>query len=143
MATTEDTFEKLEEMIFSNKVPSQSSLQDEDYDDLLDERDEDDFSKLWTKSYNAIDKIYKTSDLSNIYKKRIDKIREFIFKRVYKATESSNLSSYISDDFDLIMKALLIDSHDKWVNELWHTYANGQIPTGELQGMEGNLKDLI
>lgn len=143
MATIESAFDKLEKMIFSNEIPSQLALEEEDYDELLDERDEDNFAKHWTKSYNVINKEYIGAELSNIYKVRIDKIREFLFKRVYKLTESSDLSSYISDDFDLIVKALLTSSQDGWVNTLWQIYRDGQIPKGELQAFRGDLKELI
>lgn len=143
MAPTESTFEKLEQLVFSNKVPSQAALQDEDYDDLLDERDEDGFAQPWTKSYNTINKAYIDSGLTDAYKARIDKIREYTFKRVYKETESSDLSSYLSDDFDLILKAMLTNSQDSWVNALWQVYTEGQIPKGVLENAPGDLKDLI
>ena len=47
--------------------------------------------------------------------KLIDLIREKSFRTIYSLTHSSDLSGYISDDFELICKAYLIKLEDKWI----------------------------
>lgn len=143
MSTTETAVQKIEQLIIADDLPSAQSLARDDYDSLLDARDADEFATPWTNAYNAISETYNVSGFNESEKGRIDKIREHLFKRIDRQTKVSDLSSYVSDDFDLILKCLLTGTENTWVNALWLSYKNGNIPSGALNDVSGELKDLV
>ena len=111
----------------------------ENIDDILDNRDNDEFSELWTNSYNQIKKISLESEV----KEKISEARKEIFILTYQKTNSSDLSAYISDDFDLICLQYLSETDNEWVNKLYATYLNREIPQGILKNISLNMNDLI
>ena len=111
----------------------------ENIDDILDNRDSDEFSELWTNSYNQIKKISLESEV----KEKISEARKEIFILTYQKTNSSDLSAYISDDFDLICLQYLSETDNEWVNKLYATYLNREIPQGILKNISLNMNDLI
>ena len=111
----------------------------ENIDDSLDNRDNDEFSELWTNSYNQIKKISLESEV----KEKISEARKEIFILTYQKTNSSDLSAYISDDFDLICLQYLSETDNEWVNKLYATYLNREIPQGILKNISLNMNDLI
>ena len=111
----------------------------ENIDDILDNRDNDEFSELWTNSYNLIKKISLESEV----KEKISEARKEIFILTYQKTNSSDLSAYISDDFDLICLQYLSETDNEWVNKLYATYLNREIPQGILKNISLNMNDLI
>ena len=111
----------------------------ENIDDILDNRDNDEFSELWTNSYNQIKKISLESEV----KEKISEARKEIFILTYQKTNSSDLSAYISDDFDLICLQYLSETDNEWVNKLYATYLNCEIQQGILKDISLNMNDLI
>jgi hypothetical protein len=61
----------------------------------------------------------------------------------FKATGSSELPAYISDDFGLISSYYIHDIENSWVTHLLYTYLNHQIPQGELMKTDKTIKELI
>lgn len=143
MTTTELAFEYLENMALSRQFPSDVALEREDYEDLLEQRDSDAFSSIWTKTYHAIKHQIKQVGLTAAEADRVKKIREAVFKRVYAKTQESDLASYISDDIGLLADALLVHYQDHWLNGLWNAYQANKIPSGDLIPIPGNLAGLI
>ena len=111
----------------------------ENIDAILDNRDNDEFSELWTNSYNQIKKISLESEV----KEKISEARKEIFILTYQKTNSSDLSAYSSDDFDLICLQYLSETDNEWVNKLYATYLNREIPQGILKNISLNMNDLI
>lgn len=111
----------------------------ENIDDILDNRDNDEFSELWTNSYNQI----KKRSLESEVKEKINETRKEIFMLTYQKTNSSDLSAYISDDFDLICLQYLSETENNWVNKLYATYLKSEIPQGILKNISLNMNDLI
>lgn len=96
-----------------------------DIDAVLDMRDESSFCELWMKEFHMVeahqDKI-SHSDLA-----LINKLREKAFKLSYRIAEHSELSSYISDDIELMAKNITLNLHDSWaINDLLKAYQNGE-----------------
>lgn len=143
MRNAENDLGKIENLVFGEEMPSEQALSGNDFDDLLDARDASEFASPWTTVYNAASKSYTESNSLQSEKVRIDKVREHIYKRVYNRTEVSDLASYISDDFDLILKCLLTGTENSWVNALWLSYKGGEVPSGTLTEHAGALSDLI
>lgn len=115
------------------------NLQIEDAAEALDGRDAEPFDGNWIDSFNAL------ADLpdAEAAEPAIDEIRERVFRIVFGATNSSELAGYVSDDFELIAKALLTNRNDEFVNALWSEYAAGRFPTGDLAPVSGSLAALI
>ncbi len=143
MNNAENALKKIENLVFGGEMPSEQALSGNDFDDLLDARDASEFASPWTTAYDATSKLYTEYNSLQSEKVRIDKVREHIYKRVYNRTEVSDLASYISDDFDLILKSLLTGIENDWVNSLWLSYKGGDIPSGTLTEHAGALSNLI
>src|SRR5690554_2552060 len=111
----------------------------EKIDEVLDNRDDDVFSGEWTKAYSQI----KNTVVEKEDKVKIDKIREEIFMLTIRKTHSSDLSAYISDDFDLIWLHYLNKTQNNWIEKLIATYFEHEIPQGILKNTDKKLDDLI
>ncbi len=104
-------------------------------DELLDLRDEDKFDKKWVDVYHQIEN--QKDKIKN--KKLIDDIRKEAFLKAYSLFKSSDLASYVSDDFELISKALEIGYHNKWLNGLFQCYLSNIFPCGEIRRKKEDL----
>lgn len=117
-----------------------SNYTEDDFDMILDQRDEDSFSERWMEIFdNVKEKIIK----DKVNKMITDNVREKVFKLVFSLTSHSDLSSYISDDFGLISQAIEVKYNDYWLNSLWLEYKNGSIPYKILVDAEGELIALL
>lgn len=143
MSTTAEAMQRIEQLVFADELPAAEALSQNDYDALLDDRDADEFAEPWTAAYEASKEPYQKIAANQELKARVDKIREHVYKRVYKQTQVSDLASYISDDVDLISRYLLAEMSSDWVNALWLSYKEQAIPSGALREAPGELKDLI
>jgi hypothetical protein len=136
----EQILEKLNLFIENNLPLMLSNYTEDDFDMILDERDKDYFSEKWMEIFDIIKvKVIK----SKIDKTSSHSLREKVFKLVYSITNHPDLSSYISDDFGLILQSLEIKHNDYWLNSLWLEYKKGNLPHGELAETKGELIDLI
>lgn len=143
MTITEAALQKIERLVFSNRLPTAESLNQEGYDKLLDKRDADEFAVPWTDAYEVSKAPFKQLAVDQGVKARIDKLREYVYERVYSQTKVSDLASYTSDDIDLILRYLLTAVPSMWANSLWLCYEEGAIPSGTLNEIPGNLAELI
>lgn len=108
-------------------------------DGILDHRDLTEFADLWTIAHQEIENNPIDSEDKNL----IDQARKKIFMLTYSKTNSSDLSAYISEDFELIASHLLSKDQNTWVTSLCATYFSHTIPTGELAITGQTLKGLI
>ena len=131
---------KLNFFIENNLPEILSNYTEDDFDMILDQRDEDSFSERWMEIFdNVKQKIIK----DKVNKTITENLREKVFKLVFSLTSHSDLSSYISDDFGLILQAIEVKYNDYWLNSLWLEYKNGSIPYKILVNAEGELIDLL
>ena len=143
MASTEEALQKIEQLVFADKLPAAEVLNRDEYDTLLDERDADEFATPWADTYEASSAPFEQVAADQGLKARTDNVREHVDKRVYNQTKVSDLASYTSDDVDLILRYLLTDLSSDWVNALWLSYKEGAIPSGTLHEAAGELAELI
>jgi len=118
------TINQLEKAFINSLETILNNIDIETIDEILDNRDEETFSDVWTNAYEET----KHFTIEPKLKTEIDRIRENIFKTVFQKTNSSDLSAYISDDFDLIALHLLADSKNNWIVALQETYLKNEIP---------------
>lgn len=135
----EQILNKLNFFIENNLPITLSNYTEDDFDIILDERDNDDFSERWMEIFNTLKEKVEKSKIENIS----DSLREKVFKLVYSITNNSDLSSYLSDDFGMIVQSLETKQNDFWLNSLWLEYKKGVLPYGNLLETEGELVDLI
>lgn len=111
----------------------------EKIDEILDNRDSSEFSDAWMKAYQVVDGKETDEETEDA----VTHIRKEIFISIFKATGSSELPAYISDDFGLISSYYIHDIENTWVTNLLFTYLNHQIPEGELVATEKTMNELI
>ena len=104
----------------------------ESIDDILDLRDSDSFSNLWSKAWNKIESEKEITEIE----------REKIFKLIYSKTNSGDLSAYLLEDYELILNYIEL-KEDNWVTSLFQSYLNEKIPVGILSSCEKTLVELI
>lgn len=94
-------------------------------EDALDKRDGNEFEKQWLSWFNKINNICFSDESIKI----INKIREVSFKLSFKVCENSDISAYISDDFEMISKSLLLNDTKSWpLDYLLNRYLKGEFP---------------
>ncbi|MEE6032942.1 hypothetical protein [Avibacterium paragallinarum] len=92
-------------------------------EDFFNLREDESFESEWLENFNDLKKVKLDDDLVEI----INQIREISFKNTFLYTQNPEISSYISDDFELISKSLLLNE-DNWIlKHLWKAYQNQKI----------------
>lgn len=131
--------ENLQNLFITSLEKILKDLEEADIDQILDNRDLHVFSDAWTSAYKEI----KIKPVTIEEQEQIDVVRKDIFMRVFSKSESSDLSAYISDDFELICFHLLGSDKNTWVTALCAEYFNNQIPQGELVSQTKTLKEMF
>ena len=111
----------------------------ESIDDILNNRDQPDFSSLWMQAYQAVEE----KEMEEALRDQVDEIRKDIFLFTFRTANSSDLPAYISEDFELIASYCIHEIENSWVTNLFFTYLNHQIPHGELMKTDKTIKELI
>ncbi len=94
-------------------------------DDALDKRDGNEFEMQWMSCFDKLKDVFFSDDDTEM----IDKIREVSFKLSFRVCGNSDISAYISDDFEMISKSLLLDNCEYWpINYLLNRYLKGEFP---------------
>jgi hypothetical protein len=97
----------------------------DDWDSLLDQRDEEGFDASWVAqnehlaalSYGA------SADESDI-----TKLREYAFKTALRLTSNAEAAGYVSDDIGLLAEAFSKKIMTAWLGELLSSYISGSFP---------------
>lgn len=96
-----------------------------DADSALDSRDESEFDDAWMKEFNSLEN--ESFDADDI--EHINSLREKAFKLSFRVINDSEISSRISDDFELITKSVILGKDSSWViSYLWSSYKSGKFP---------------
>lgn len=123
------TFEIVEKLENISKAILANEDNFSQVDDLLDDRDNDVFSTQWMVEFDNVEKLKVSSESLGVD----DALLERIFKDVFSKSSSSDLASYVSDDFGLLIDAVIVGYESKWLNALWDSYVAGIIPRGEIE----------
>lgn len=96
-----------------------------DADSALDSRDEPEFDDAWMKEFNSLEN--ESFDADDI--EYINSLREKAFKLSFRVVNNSEISSRISDDFELIAKSIVVGKDNGWaISYLWSSYKGGKFP---------------
>ena len=125
--------------IQEEKIISEKIFENLDADSFLELRDEEEFDKEWMRVYNFI----LGKKIEHEAKMEIDIIREEIYMKAYKFSNSSDIAACISDDFEMICNAYILDVNDDWLNAMIDSYANNTLPCGRLDLKKGDINILL
>jgi len=131
--------EQLNEQISKGILLGDKIFCEIDIDCVLDGRDDDYFDSAWIDAHNS----FKEIQFEINERKLIDIIREVSFKATYNHCRDSDLAAYVSDDFELISKALLTNFSNPFINALWECYKNHKIPFGKIKPLAGNITEVL
>lgn len=129
----------LKNKILCNQIINPDFFKNCDIDKLLDLRDSEVFDCEWMRVYNYLDSI----EIESYKLTEIDDIREQSFMVAYNVSNSSDIASCVSDDFEIICKAYLCGYNDKWLSALVMSYVDGKFPCGNLQMVNYDTKECI
>ena len=130
---------KLLVKIKQGKMFSEEELLNLDEDHALDLRDEPEFESDWLR----VSEIVENNELTEEEETIIHDICEASFLAVYNITESGELAGYISDDFELISKAILMDLDDSWLRSFILSYADFKFPYEQLESTNLDIEEIV
>lgn len=108
---------------------------DLDCDAILDARDSDpNFEQEWLAARENLARKWKASRPSRAATASVEDLRRESFLAVSTATGQHELSSYVSDDFELIGWASALGDVPPVVAWLWESYAAGTLPRPDRRG---------
>lgn len=100
---------------------------DLEWDDALDQRDSrGPFDSDWGHLYNATKPLW--SNASTEVRSQVDTIRKEAFLVVSGATGQHEIASYVSDDFDLMCRCLVLGIEHPMTEYLLRAYQTGIFP---------------
>lgn len=97
----------------------------DNWDEALDKRDQAEFDVAWTESYDAVS---RKKYINPADEAAVTKLRESVFKSVFRLTENSEVAGYVSDDFGLIGEAAAKGCLKGWVEWLYGVYKSRNFP---------------
>ena len=129
-------FLKLINNIKNNKIFDKAYLRNIDISSFFVLMDEKEFDDEWIRVFDYFEDIL----IEESYLLEIDKVRECIYLKVYEYTNDGDMAAFISDDFEIMCKAYILDYNDNWLNQLINIYTIKQVPAGKLNVACGDIK---
>ncbi|MEM7602072.1 MAG: hypothetical protein AAF357_11740 [Verrucomicrobiota bacterium] len=114
--------------ISDESVLHRSAFVDADLDAILDQRDLDDFEDDWIKAAEDVQYHWEKFADAESTTNTIDLIREAAFKKCFEYTEESEISGYVSDDFELMAKASAMSLDSPYLKNMMKVYSDGGVP---------------
>jgi hypothetical protein len=100
-----------------------------DYDAALDARDRDsEFDSEWVRLSDEIERRWGVATIHAEAEALVEDIRRESFLAVSRATQQHEIASYVSDDFELIVKGRLLGMEESFLRQLWTVYERGDFP---------------
>ncbi len=113
--------------IESEKLLSKAAFQSIDFDAVLDSRDEEPFDSNWVTSHQRIEAAWSASSTDE-QTAQVNKIRQAAFVAASLMTNNHEIAAYISDDFELIAKSVVLGDLDSFTSGLVKRYERGGVP---------------
>jgi hypothetical protein len=104
-----------------------------DCDAALDCRDRDkEFDASWVRLYKEVERRWIREVVAENLRSLAESIRQESFLAVSRATEGHEIASYVSDDFDLVVRGRIVGLADPLWEQLWRVYDEGKFPNPPL-----------
>ncbi|WP_417763050.1 hypothetical protein [Shewanella sp.] len=123
--TPVSTLAELQQAIAAGEMLNAALFEQHNLDALLDQRDSAPFDTAWMASFNTISRQWQSADLAS---DAIDALRQESFLASSRHTQQHEIASYVSDDFELIGKMLLLGATEPFVQHLLSQYQQNCIP---------------
>ena len=114
--------------IESEKLLSKAAFQSVDLDGVLDSRDKDPFDSNWVESHQRVEAAWSANSTDEQTAK-VNKVRQAAFVAASSMTNHHEIASYISDDFELIAKSVVLGDLDSFTSRLFERYRRGEVPS--------------
>jgi hypothetical protein len=129
------TLDKMLEKIREGTLLPAKLFVDLDCDAILDARDSDRaFEQEWLAARKQLSAKWEAKHPGPDARAAVKDVRRESFLAVSTATGQHELSSYVSDDFELIAWASAVGDVPPLVAWLWESYASGVIPRPDRRG---------
>jgi hypothetical protein len=116
------------ERIANESLLPDSMFEEVDADAALDDRD-DDFDDDWVRAAEAVEAAWEAARALRTQSRRIDRVKEKAFKRVFSASGGHHdLAAAVSDDFELICKRALTNFDCPFIAVLEQAYEAKRFP---------------
>ncbi|MBL8865841.1 MAG: hypothetical protein JNK93_09805, partial [Planctomycetia bacterium] len=100
-----------------------------DCDAALDVRDSNaEFVAEWVREFERVGQRWAAAAVAAEARGVAEDIRRESFLAVSRATRQHEIASYVSDDFDLIVRGRLIGAAGGLLGQLWTVYDRGEFP---------------
>ncbi|MBC3948827.1 hypothetical protein [Pseudomonas folii] len=97
----------------------------DDWDSLLDQRDEEGFDASWVAQNEHLAALSYSASADEA---DITKLREYAFKTALRLTSNAEAAGYVSDDIGLLAEAFSKKIMTAWLGELLSSYISGSFP---------------
>ena len=120
-----ETLENIIVLVEKSQILNEATFSGVDLDAILDIRDSDPFDSDWINANKELE----TSWLDhNPNSEEVESLRELVFFKVSKLTNHHEISSYVSDDFELIGKCIALGHENEFIQRIHDTYISGKLP---------------
>lgn len=130
---------ELRSLLVENKIIHFAGLNEARISEMLDARDSVEFESDWLQTFNNLEMSFNASPEQPL----ITEIREIAYQKTYDLTQHSELSAYVSDDFELIAKSFFSGYTDEWLNLLFLSYLQGIFPHTKLMPKKNGLELIL
>jgi len=101
-----------------------------DVNEILEARENDEwFDEEWNRCLAALEQEWSDREVNESVEDMVDEIREQAFEIAGVATDHHEIASHISDDFELFARSIVLETTDPFLESLWESYENGEIPS--------------
>jgi hypothetical protein len=124
-------------IILSEFILSLDALDEKFINELLDSRNSDPFDNNWVEANEALKEHSKNINANEKEElnKFLEEIRKEAFIKTIKASQSSDLAAYVSDDFEMIGTALILEFSNSFIASMLNSYTFCIVP-GDLKQWE-------
>lgn len=100
-----------------------------DCDAALDARDGDtEFGAEWVHQFEDVGQRWAATAVAAEIREVAEVIRRVSFLAVSRVSRQHEIASYVSDDFDLIVRGRIVGMESVFLERLWAEYERGQFP---------------
>jgi hypothetical protein len=110
-----------------------------DVERVLHGRDEPIFEEQWLRLFDRVRDVALNEDELH----DLEALRMAAFKTTFAHSSDPDLSADVSDDFEVMAKAIAHDSEQDFLLALVETYCGGNIPHGLIKPSGRNIQSLL
>ncbi|ANF96089.1 hypothetical protein [Paenibacillus bovis] len=118
------TIHQLQSRLQNGSLLSSDMWEQLDIERYLEYRDSADFDTAWIQAYQQL----RREGLNPAEEEQVREWSRQAFDQVIRASGSSELAAYVSDDMDLVFCAHLLGLENEFIQELAGHYEQGELP---------------